>query len=222
MTASFERNFKDMIAHIRHGHFNEHKIDFRDTPITKKHVHDLADALAENFRVAKNITEIDLAFTNLDELPEHIFKDCDSLRILNIDNNKLKKLPSLPDRPYALQDFFAGNNPLKKIADNYFANCVSLKAVYLNDTQIKEVPHLDDSLSLAWLHLNSNPIQQFPQKFFKYLQHLDTIFIQNTNLKELPNLSHCKKLHEVWIDDIHVPARHIAATAQIVICKTEQ
>lgn len=221
MSIAFENSFAKLIHDIQAGQLQGWKIDLRESAITKKQLQQLADALNNNFHSVKNIVEIDLAYNNLSEIPVNMFKDCDALRILNLDNNKLKKLPKLPDRPFALQEFFASNNPLKTISAQYFANCVSLKAVYLTNTQITEAPHFNDSLSLAWLHLNANPIAKFSEKFFQYLEHLDILYINDTKLKSLPNLSACKKLHEVWVDDIQIKDKNIANTAQIIVCKTE-
>lgn len=222
MSIAFERKFAHLISDLAHGTLTGWVIDLREAHLTKTHLHKLADVMIDNFSVVKNITEIDLSYTNLSSLPEDIFRDCDALRILNLDNSKLKTLPNLPDRPFALQDFFASNNHLHKIKPHYFDNCISLKALYLNNTNLEEAPRLDDSLSLAWLHLNANPIHKFPKKFFAHLPHLDTLFIQDTKLKELPDLTPCRKLHEVWVDDIKIPDKHISATAQVIVCKTEQ
>src|SRR5581483_9856098 len=139
---------------------------------------------------------------------------------LNVSDNKLKHLPKLPDRPYALQDFVASFNPLKQIPEKYFLHCISLKSIYLNDTHLMHAPLFSDSLSLTWLHLNANPIKDFPEKYFFYFDHLDTVFINNTELKELPDLSRCSRLQEVWIDDIKVPNKHIADTAQVIIAQS--
>jgi hypothetical protein len=198
MSIAFERKFAHLISDLQNGTLTGWQIDLREAHLTKKHLHQLADVMIDNFSVVKNITEIDLSYTNLNSLPEDIFRDCDSLRILNLDNSKLKALPNLPDRPFALQDFFASNNHLHKISNHYFDDCISLKALYLN------------------------PIRKFPKDFFIHLPHLDTLFIQNTHLKELPDLRPCKKLHEVWVDDVAIPNKHISSTAQVIVCKTEQ
>lgn len=219
MHNAFEAKFTKILHELEAGKLPGGKLDLRGAPLTNDHVLLLHETLTNNFHTVKNISEIDLAFANLQELPLGIFKDCDGLRILNLDNNMLKKLPKLPDRPYALQDFFANNNPLKVISQHYFDNCVSLKAVYLSNTQIDEVPSLNDSLSLSWLHLNSNPIRKFPERFFHYLEHLDTLYINDTKLRELPNLSACTKLHEVWVDDIYVEDGYISDTAKLIVTK---
>lgn len=220
MSIRFEHSFSKMIDEILHGHFKSLKINLCEKPITKNHLNKLAHAFEENFQIASRITEIDLSFTGIHDLPTDIFRNCDSLRRLNLENNKLKKLPPLPDRPYALQDFVASFNPLKDLPAHYFANCISLRTVYLNSTHLEHAPSFADSLSLTWLHLNSNPIKKFPEKYFLYLDHLDTVFINNTELKEVPDLSHCKRLQEVWIDDIKVPAKHITDTIQVIIARS--
>lgn len=217
VSTHFERKFSSMITSIRNGTLQDFTINLREQPIHKKHIHSLALALADNFQVASSITEIDLSFTSIDALPEDIFKDCDHLRRLNLENNKLTELPALPDRPYALQDFVASFNCLKKIPEHYFQNCISLKTVYLEATEIEKAPNLADSLRLTWLHLDDNPIKKIPEKYFQYFDHLDTVFLNNTKLTELPDLSYCTRLHEVWINDITVPTQHIRHTAQVII-----
>lgn len=218
---SFDSKFKSLINSIKQGTSNLTQIDFKECPLTKRHIHVLTDALGENFQITKNIKHIDLSFANIQELPIDIFRDCDGLMTLNLDNNKLHSLPALPDRPYALQEFFANNNPLKKIKNHYFKGCISLKAVYLSNTMLEEAPHFDDSLSLAWLHFNKNPLHCFPTRYFNHLDNLDILYINDTKLKSLPDLSKCNKLHEVWIDNIKIPDNHISTTAQIIICKTK-
>lgn len=220
MGIRFEHSFSKMIDEIHDGHFKSLKIDLCEKPLKTNHIDKLARALEENFHIASHITEIDLSFTGIHDLPKDIFHNCDSLRRLNLENNKLKTLPNLPDRPFALQDFVASFNPLKNLPPNYFANCISLRTVYLNSTHLEHAPSLEDSLSLTWLHLNSNPIKKFPEKYFLYFDHLDTVFINNTELKEIPDLSHCRRLQEVWIDDIKIPAKHVTDTIQVIIARS--
>ncbi len=222
MSLGFERTFEKLLRDIQTGTISNWKIDLRAKNLQKKHIEQLAEVLTDNFHSVKNIMEIDLAYNNLTELPPNILKDCDSLHILNLDNNHLTRLPNLPDRPYALQDFFANNNPLESIPSNYFDDCVSLKAAYLSNTQISDAPYFKDSLGLAWLHLNSNPISKFPEKYFQYLEHLDTLYLHDMHLKVLPDLAACKKLHEVWIDDIKIKQNHVCDTVQLFVCKTTQ
>src|SRR5690242_17599052 len=111
MRVQFEQQFKHLLAEIPRG--KVHVIDLCEKHLTTKHVYALADALNANFHATSRITEIDLSFAGIVELPINMFRDCDSLRRLNLEFNKLKQLPHLPDRPYALQEFYAGSNPLK-------------------------------------------------------------------------------------------------------------
>lgn len=217
MSVKFEHNFSSMIADLKNGTYAKQVIDLHDKELSQRHIQELAEALENNFQVAKNITEIDLSFNEITELPSDMFKDCDGLRRLNLENNHLKKLPRLPDRPYALQEFLASYNPLQRIDLHYFVNCISLKTVYLNDTHLTHAPNFADSLSLAALHLNNNPLKDFPDKYFRYFQHLDIIFLNNTALTELPNLSHCTRLQEVWVDDIKIPVKHVLPTIHVMI-----
>lgn len=211
--------FNFLINKIKNNNLPGWKINLREFPLTKEQIKIFSDTLTDNFMAVKNITHIDLSHADRGELPADIFKDCDGLISLNLDNTNLKTLPRLPDRPYALQDFFASDNPLKKIPAHYFDNCNSLKAVYLSNVEISEPPKFTDSLSLSWLHLDNNPISKFPEMYFKMLKRLDTLYIHNTRLKKLPDLRACKLLHEIWIDMIEVPDNIISPNAQIIVSK---
>jgi|JI9StandDraft_2_1071091.scaffolds.fasta_scaffold02302_11 Leucine-rich repeat (LRR) protein len=201
----FEQNFNTMLREINNGVFNKKSIDLSGAPLTKRHLQQLRKAFAANYIVAGRIERIDLSSTKITEIPFDIFKDCDSLRILILDNNNLRELPKLPDRPAALHYFSASNNPIKHLPANYFKNCSSLTDIYLNASKLKIVPKLADSLSLNSLDLQNNDTREHYTKYnfakipAKIRQNVHAA-IENVKAKEITKIKEINAEFGVNVD----------------------
>lgn len=150
------KNLKILLNSITNGTLNSKIIDLHGQKLSKQNINNLSEVLTNNFSVVSKITKIDLSFADIHELPQDIFKDFDELIRLNLNNNALKRLPNLPDRPYALEYFSAEDNPILEINPKYFCNSISLKTIRLKDTKLEDsILDLSDCLSLESYQRNT-------------------------------------------------------------------
>lgn len=187
----FEREFSVMMRELTNGAYGIRAIDLSGVLLTSTHLLRLRNALHENFMQASVIPEINLSNTGISVLPPDIFKNCDGLQSLHLNNNNLSSLPALPDRPYQLRFFDASNNPLQILNDHYFDLCNSLQRLFLGGTKLHKMPRLAFSVDLRELHLGYTPINDFSKDFFRFSINLQRLFLVGTNIKHLPDLSQC-------------------------------
>lgn len=189
----FERQFSIMIRELTNGAYGRRAIDLSGVLLTPTHLTRLRNVLHENFMQASIIPEINLSNTGISSLPTDVFKNCDGLQSLHLNNNNLSSLPTLPDRPHRLIYFDASNNPLQTIDDHYFDACNSLQRLFLGGTNLHKMPRLAFNIDLRELHLGYTPINDFGKDFFLFSINLQRLFLVGTNIKHLPDLSHSTK-----------------------------
>ena len=108
-----------------------------------------------------NITDLDLSYIYLTELPKEIGK-LSQLTDLNLSHNKLTELP-------------------KEIG-----NLTQLTELYLDNNELTELPkEIGNLTQLTYLNLKDNKLTELPKEIGNLTQ-LTKLYLSNTNLTELP------------------------------------
>lgn len=126
------------------------------------------------------ITRLDISNNSLTSLPLAVFH-LQSLKYLNVSQNKIEKLPAPTSSP-------AKKNYRKKSVSNESLsyNCVVLEELYLQDNRLDQISEAVFKLpSLSILVISNNKLQQLPYQMWlaPKLKELNASF---NLLKELP------------------------------------
>lgn len=111
----------------------------------------------QDFSDIVTLKRIDLTGNMISEIEDGAFSKLTLLEELSLAENKLVKLPMLPDK---LTVFNANNNLLKTkgVKANAFKKMAKLVNLFLADNQLEAVPYIPDSVRI--LHLQNNNITE--------------------------------------------------------------
>ncbi|KAB0797408.1 hypothetical protein PPYR_08402 [Photinus pyralis] len=141
------------------------------------------------------IQELFLQNNSISTLPENFFRCVQSIKVLNISNNRLCKLPK-PQSNLSLEKLFITANCLSdgSLAEvsPYLVNLKILHAAYNNFT------FLPENCGLEWteieeLVLSGNKLIRLPDSV-GYLKHLSVLRVHSNLLQSCPTLSHLGSL----------------------------
>ncbi|KAK8865403.1 hypothetical protein M9Y10_010948 [Tritrichomonas musculus] len=144
------------------------------------------------------LTRINLSNNNLERINPNLF-DLPNLIYLNVEKNKLKKLPRLVslskilflnisenpferlkfDLPISIMTFYCSSCNLKEIPDS-ITDCISLSILFCMDNEIESLPELP---SIGMLNASNNKLKKFPQ-LPKCIKQLD---LSMNEIEELPS-----------------------------------
>ncbi|VVC30144.1 Hypothetical protein CINCED_3A012200 [Cinara cedri] len=125
-----------------------------------------------------NLVSLDLSSNNLRANFKELFHYVQNVRHLNLADTELIEMPPLP-LP-SLVSLRLSNNKLEKIPKSSMEMLSQLKTLYLNDNKLTSSPgHIWPSLpSLKTLDLSSNPIKTITKASFSGLTHLQHLQVQ--------------------------------------------
>jgi hypothetical protein len=164
------------------------------------------DSFINKLILNKNLVELKIAFTELNDSENKIFelkkikklelisckitkvnskiKKLKNLEYLNLFANRIKKIENLENNK-KLKELILGGNVISEFSKKSL-NLVKLKYLDLNNNKIKVLPQYFDQLkSLTTLKLDNNLIDSVPNSLLK-LNKLRTFSIINNKLKEIP------------------------------------
>jgi Leucine-rich repeat (LRR) protein len=170
------------------------------------------------------LENLDLGFNEIKYLDSNLtFKNLNSLKVLNLTNNKLKSVDLfLFGFMSKLSELNLAYNNLSFINEKYFFNLKNLKMLILSFNQINSTDFLksnqsdlnnlemlyldhnkivsieentfDLTLQLKFLSLNSNPVKNINEKSLEKLDYLETLKLSNTSINSLSLIASLKEL----------------------------
>lgn len=157
------------------------------------------DSFFKKLILNKNLIELKIAFTELDE-SENLIYGLKKIKKLELISCKLKKINSRIKNLTQLEylDLFASK--IKKIEN--LEHCKNLKVLLLNNNLIYEFSKKSLNLvNLKHLYLENNKICALPL-FFEQLKSLSTLRLDNNMIDSIPlNFSKIEKLSTLSLSD---------------------
>jgi tRNA A-37 threonylcarbamoyl transferase component Bud32 len=140
----------------------------------------------------KGIKRLDLS-CQLSEFPEAIFDLADSLEILNLSGNKLKKLPHNLSQLKKLKVIFCSNNPFTHVPE-VLGECHALSMIGFKACEISHLSANALPKYLQWLILTDNQLSTIPTSI-GHATNLQKLMLAGNQLCALPeSLQACEKL----------------------------
>ena len=121
----------------------------------------------------------------LSELPEEVFALADTLEVLNLSGNQLRKLPHLLTRLHKLQVLFASDNDFEVLPE-VLGDCPALHMVGFKANRIADVPASALPPTLRWLTLTDNAIGHLPAELGQR-PALQKLMLAGNRLQALPD-----------------------------------
>ena len=137
----------------------------------------------------KDIIKLNINNNKLVKLPDWL-SECTNLQILCCNYNKLTELPD--NLPKSLKELFCHHNKLQKLSDNLPK---SLKSLYCDNNKLKKLPKNLPEL-LQELFCNNNKLDNLPNNL---PNTLEIIVCSDNKLKHLPEILP-QNLHELYCD----------------------
>lgn len=157
-------------------------------------MHTLEDLETGALAGARHVRLCQLGLT---EFPRQLFALADTLEILDLSGNQLRRLPDDLARLPKLRILFASNNPFTELP-SVLGQCPQLEMVGFKACQISHVPHNSLPARLRWLILTDNRIAELPASL-GHCQRLQKLMLSCNQLRDLPDLSACQQLELVRV-----------------------
>ncbi len=139
----------------------------------------------------------------LTEIPDELFTLVDTLELLDLSNNHLKKLPNDFGRFTKLKIAFFSDNLFTEYPE-VLATCPALEMVGFKSNQIIQVSEKAFSKNIRWLILTNNKIEHLPASI-GICYRLQKMALAGNRLKELPEeMAACRNLELLRISANHI------------------
>ena len=139
-----------------------------------------------------NLTELNLAFNNLESFPDKLDECLPSLRNIELQDNKFSIITEQNLTSYGnIKSMKLYGNKFNKLRRNTFNKMACLEELSLNNCQIKKVePNTFNKLSnLNVLDLSSNQIVNISNKLFPKLKNLKQLQLQQNKIRFIEDSS---------------------------------
>ena len=150
---------------------------------------------------------LDLA-CDLTEVPEEVFGLADTLEVLNLSGNRLRKLPHQLTKLHKLQVLFASDNDFEVLPE-VLGDCPALQVVGFKANCIAQVPPAALPPALRWLILTDNALASLPSVLGQRAA-LQKLMLAGNQLQGLPESlqdAHRLELLRLSVNRLtHVPA----------------
>ncbi|KAM6908368.1 uncharacterized protein PEZ65_016656 [Lycodopsis pacificus] len=129
---------------------------------------------AQFFQLCMNITEIDLASNNIQNISEEAFRSLRGFTILSLTQNKLPCVPAAIRNLPTLQELDLSKNKIETLQCNDFTNLTKLRQLSLHQNSISALKEcvFKDLIRLEVLKLQNNKISKLEGAFKIYLPNL--------------------------------------------------
>uniref|UniRef100_A0A665X5C4 Toll-like receptor 13 n=1 Tax=Echeneis naucrates TaxID=173247 RepID=A0A665X5C4_ECHNA len=136
------------------------------------------------FKLCVNLTQLDLAYNQIENISDNTFRSLQRLRILSLSHNRLSSVPAATRNLSALAELDLSSNRISQLECDDFANQTKLRQLnlYLNSiTALKECV-FKDLVQLQVLKLQSNRLSKLNGAFKDYLTNLRRLQLNNNTL----------------------------------------
>ncbi|CAK1552140.1 unnamed protein product [Leptosia nina] len=133
--------------------------------------------------IPKWVEQLDLSHNKLNEGVTEGFDKLLSLKILKLDKNSLRNIPSFLGQDQ-VQDVSLNKNGISIIGTGRFPTNCSIRSLSLNSNHIKLIQDeaLNNLTNLVTLKLNRNEISSLPHHLFMYQSNLKTLELNHNKL----------------------------------------
>lgn len=133
----------------------------------------------------KNITEVWIYDTDIDDISEDFFNENSKLNSLAISRNKVTTLPeNIFINQHEIDELLLDENEINYLPSKIFKTLTKLRTLYLGKNQIEKLnPAWFESLTnLEHLSLNDNEITDLPENVFISLERLQKLWLDGNQL----------------------------------------
>lgn len=147
-----------------------------------------------------NLEEIEINYASLKLFPE-IKIIGSKLKIINISNNQLEKLPIGIEKLKNLEEVILDNNKITSLPDE-LGSLKKLSVISLNNNPFINFPEiLFDIPGLKTITFNETNFNVLPNQFDR-LPNLETLVLQSSKISDLPpSFSSLKKLKSIYLSN---------------------
>ncbi|XP_067141793.1 carboxypeptidase N subunit 2-like [Centruroides vittatus] len=155
----------------------------------------LSEIKEDLFTDAINLEILDLDTNKIDRLPSEVFKNNQNLQELHIQENRISTLPDgIFDGLLKLKKINLGQNRLENLPEDTFRNLPSLETLNLAENRITSLPEniFFSVNNLKNLVLSSNNLRSISGEFYVSSKHLEYVNLRNTSLSKWPVIDWAK------------------------------
>jgi leucine-rich repeat protein SHOC2 len=120
-----------------------------------------------------------------------------NLRILDLSNNNLNKIPTIIRKMQNLKEIYLNGNAIEKLPRDLLNINKTITSVS-NDASQKQLPAINENIEV--LQLNDNKLEQIPENLFMHFKNLKQIQVHNNPLREPPKGAMCADFDECGED----------------------
>lgn len=166
------------------------------------------------FQDLQRLHHLNLAHNNLSSMYQDTFKSLKKLKILRLDDNKLKDINGLLQSQTELKNLNVSSNRLQWF--DYALIPKSLEVIDLNNNHIEELGNyfqLKDGFNLHTMDVSQNKIKRISSSSF--LQSLKHINLQSNDIQHIDanTFTELELLVSVRLDDNHLVTLHLPSLA---------
>ncbi|XP_076279000.1 G-protein coupled receptor rickets isoform X1 [Lasioglossum baleicum] len=179
----------------------------------------ITDIPVRAFHRISNLEVLLLRRNRLHTIADDAFTNLTSLRVLELDDNYLTKIPTAIVNLSGLEDLSLSNNKIETVDGRTFRRAANLLSLDLRGNPIKEIhgdafrdlrklrklilsnlkelrifPNLNGTRSLEVLRLDRAQIANVPANLCESCSRLKSLDLKSNYLSELPNLRNCSEL----------------------------
>ncbi|XP_039982653.1 toll-like receptor 13 [Xiphias gladius] len=150
---------------------------------------ELKSVSSHMLKLCINVTELDLAESQINNIHVNAFRSVQSLRILNLRSNMLSSVPAATRNLPSLVELNLSSNKISKLGCDDFTNQTMLRELSLDGNEISALKECDfkDLIRLQVLKLQTNHISRLNGAFQKYLPNLRQLLLNRNSLTALKN-----------------------------------
>ena len=136
--------------------------------------------------IVAGLSNLTYVFQKLEEFPDDLNKVSQTLRNLDLSDNRITILPSNIGNFKSLKTLNLGNNRINQLPPQ-IGQLVKLEILSLNGNQISQLPDtIANAKNLKELNLHANRFQKFPMVLTK-LRKLDVVDLSSNNITNIQN-----------------------------------
>ncbi|XP_029045202.1 lutropin-choriogonadotropic hormone receptor isoform X2 [Osmia bicornis bicornis] len=179
----------------------------------------ITDIPVRAFHRVPNLEVLLLRRNRLHTIADGAFTNLTSLRVLELDDNYLTKIPTAIVKLSGLEDLSLSNNRIETLEEHVFQRIANLRSLDLRGNPIKQIhgstfqnlrklrklilsnlkelrifPNLNGTRSLEVLRLDRAQVSEVPRDLCEECPKLKSLDIKSNYLTELPNLRNCSEL----------------------------